>query len=80
MPRYQLSLRDDDVESLLNDVCSMNPFPIEVLERRYNGHMRYTILNLTLTEEEYVFLSLKYKFISSHEITAVDVVSAIINA
>ena len=64
-----------DAQDLLKDVCSMDPFPIEVREQAWGRNH----ITLTLTEEEYVFLSLKYEMISSHEITVVDVVGALIN-
>ena len=74
MPRYSITLTQDDATELMKDACGMNPFPIEV---RGNS---ITTITLSLTEEEFVFLSLKYKFISSNEITIVDVVGALINA
>ena len=76
MIRYEICLTDTDACNLLLDAISMNPFPIIRREQAWDR----TSLTLTLTEEEYVFLSLKYKMITSHEITAVDVVGAIINA
>ena len=74
MSRYSITLTQDDATELMKDACGMNPFPIEV---RGNS---ITTITLSLTEEEFVFLSLKYKFISSNEITIVDVVGALINA
>ena len=75
MPRYSITLTQDDATELMKDACGMNPFPIEV-----RGNSTTTTITLSLTEEEFVFLSLKYKFISSNEITIVDVVGALINA
>ena len=76
MPRYQLTLYRGDAQSLMQDACGMNPFPIEVREQAWGRNH----ITLTLTEEEFVFLSLKYEIISAHEITIVDVVGALINA
>ena len=75
MPRYQITMYRGDAQDLLKEVCSMNPFPIEVREQAWGRN----VITLTLTQEEYVFLSLKYEMISSHERTIVDVVGDIIN-
>jgi len=76
MPQYELVLEYSDGERLLLDACGMNPFPIICRE----GAKGTNNITLTLTEEEFVFLSLKYKIIRSHEFTAVDVVGSLINA
>jgi hypothetical protein len=84
MPRYQLTVLKDIGRELLNDVTIMDPFPIEVRERMSSNKdltiTQISIINITLTEEEFLFLKLKYSMIDSKVFTAVDVVGAIINA
>jgi hypothetical protein len=84
MPRYQLTVLKDIGYELLQDVCNMNPFPVEVRERMSQDKncvvTQISIINLTLTEEEFLFLKLKYSIIESKVFTAVDVVGALINA
>jgi hypothetical protein len=83
MPRYELTVYKHQAAEILQDVCSMNLFPIEVRERLTSDKdltiSQISAISLTLTEEEYVFLSLKYSMIHSKEITAVDVVGKLIN-
>jgi hypothetical protein len=61
----------------------MDPFPVEVRERMsLNKDLTITqisTISITLTEEEFLFLKLKYSMVDSKELTAVDVVGEIIN-
>ena len=83
MPRYELILHKHLAQELLLDVTTMEPFPIEVREHIYTAGpsdpVRISIINITLTEEEFLFLKLKYSMMSAKVFTAVDVVGALIN-
>ena len=84
MPRYQLTLHKHIGQELLRDAIEVQPFPIEVRHRISNDEFcnptQISIINITLTEEEFLFLKLKYSMISTRSFTAVDVVGALINA
>lgn len=85
MPRYELTLHKHIGHELLLDITlPMEPFPIEVRERisrdKDRNPIHVSIICLTLTEEEFLFLKLKYSMISAKVFTAVDVVGALINA
>ena len=84
MPRYELTLHQHVGYDLLQDVTTMNPFPIDVRSRilrdKDRNPTQISIINITLTEEEFLFLKLKYSMMSAKVFTAVDVVGALINA
>lgn len=83
MPSYEITLSKEDsnqlLEDLVNNRASISPIYPIARERYHHKNPPCYTLTLNITEEEYLFLKLKYKMIHSKEITIIDVVGAYIN-